>query len=85
MKVSALDIAAQLGFYERVFVGKDGNENPKRTVLKTQQQFADVRLAAFRKITGVKPISIKNGNSGVVAIFSTAALEKVIAVPNAKR
>jgi len=85
MMITALNVAQSIGFYSRPFHDKQGNVNPKRIVLKTDVGQADVRLAAFRSMTNVKPISIKMSDRNVIAVFSAESLNKNIAVPKAKR
>lgn len=78
MKLTALSVANSLGLDSREFIHKKSQKtDPKKTVLKVDNdERGSVRLAAFRKLTGLKPIVVKKGSSRLVAVFATAALGK---------
>jgi hypothetical protein len=78
MKFTAEQIATNLGIRIVPFVNKKTQvEDPKRTVLKiTKDSNHGVRLGFFRKLTGLKPTTVKQSQTSLIAIFTSSTFSK---------
>lgn len=86
-KTTAAVVATSLGLAVRDFHNKKtGKDDPKKVVLKADRSDSgNVALAAFRKLTGMKPIVVKRGSNRLIAVFSRAMLNsKKVQLPTIK-
>jgi len=76
MKFTAEQIATNLGIRIVPFVTKKFQTiDPKRTVLKVLKGNG-LSLAAFRKLTGLKPTQVKQSQTSLIAIFTSSTFSK---------
>ena len=83
-KLSVAAIAQSLGFQEKPFKIKTGKQagsiDEKKTVLYINQGAANVRIAALRAITKLKPLGIKLGSSDAFVFFNKTQVERLVSI-----
>jgi hypothetical protein len=87
MKFTASQIANNLGLRILPFTHKaSGKQDPKRTVLKSPKStYGSQQLGVFRKLTGLAPTKVKQSQTSIIAIFTTATFEKKsVEIPTVK-
>jgi hypothetical protein len=87
MKFTAPQIALHLQLRQAPFIDrKTRKDDPKRVVLKAAKNSnGSQQLGVFRKLTGLSPTKVKQGQTSIIAIFTSATFFKAkVEIPTVK-
>lgn len=87
MKILASELATGFGLRVVPFVNrKTGAADPKRVVVKAQKTSAgNLLFGVFRKLSGLTPTKVKQGQTSIIATFTSATFFKAkVEIPTVK-